>query len=153
MVGSFGGPWFTGTSQTRLRRLILVGYLAASAGYLFLSAAPTMLAALLCVMLAHAGGAATWVGSTGMLQQLTEDRFRGRVFSAEFAASMLVLSITSFIAGMASDGGVPIRTLAFATGIGMLAPFLIWMRAQRLWAAVASSREESRKEPPRAVLN
>jgi predicted MFS family arabinose efflux permease len=133
MIGSFGGSWLTGTSQTRLRYLIMGGFLAAAAGYIGLSAAPNIGIAALCLMLAHAGGSVTWVGSTGILQQLTEDQFRGRVFSAEFAFSMLVLSIVSFGSGILNDAGVPVRVLALATGFAMLAPFLLWIAAQRMW--------------------
>ena len=133
MIGSFGGSWLTGTSQTRLRYLVMGGFLAAGAGYIALSAAPNLWIAILSLIVAHAGGSATWVGSTGILQQLTEDKFRGRVFSAEFAFSMLVLSIVSFGAGVLNDAGVPLRTLAFGTGVAMLAPFLLWVAAQRMW--------------------
>jgi MFS family permease len=133
MIGSFGGSWLSGTSQDRLRYLIMGGFLAAAAGYIGLSAAPNIKIAVPCLILAHAGGSATWVGSTGILQQLTEDKFRGRVFSAEFAFSMLVLSIVSFGAGVLNDAGVPVRVLALATGFAMLAPFLLWIAAQRMW--------------------
>jgi MFS family permease len=133
MIGSFGGSWLTGTSEKRMRRLILGGYLAGAIGYLLLSQAPSLGIASMCLLLAHAGGSATWVGSTGMLQQLTEDRFRGRVFSAEFALSMLVLSIASFSAGVLSDTGVDVRVLTRATGVALFIPFLLWMAAQRLW--------------------
>ena len=133
MVGSFGGSWICGTSQSRLRYLIMGGFLLAAAGYALLSLAPTVWTAAIALVLAHAGGSATWVGSTGILQQVTEDKFRGRVFSAEFALSMLVLSVVSFGAGVLSDAGVPVRALALGTGIAMLAPFLLWVIAQRWW--------------------
>jgi MFS family permease len=135
MIGSFGCAWIGRTSQSRMRYLIMGGYLAGAAGYLMLSVAPNLWWALLAIALAHTGGSATWVGSTGILQQLTEDRFRGRVFSAEFALSMLVLSIVSFSAGVLNDAGVPVRVLAFGTGIMMFLPFTLWIAAQgRLWA-------------------
>jgi MFS family permease len=135
MIGSFGGSWLTGTSLKRLRYLILGGYLMGAIGYLLLSRATVLWAASLCLLFAHAGGSATWVGSTGMLQQLTEDRFRGRVFSAEFALSMLVLSVISFGSGVLIDAGVGVRTLAEATGFVLFVPFLLWMAAQRAWDA------------------
>ena len=133
MVGSFGGSWLAGTSEKRLRYLVMGGYVAAGVGYMLLSIAPNIWMAALCLIMAHAGGSGTWVGSTGMLQQLTEDRFRGRVFSAEFALSMLVVSVTSFFAGVLNDAGVPLRMLAFGTGLVMFVPFLWWVAAQRSW--------------------
>ena len=131
MVGSLGGVWLCGTSLKRMRYLILGGYMAGGVGYLLLSQAGSLWAASLCLALAHAGGSATWVGSTGMLQALTEDRFRGRVFSAEFALSMLVLSIVSFLAGALNDAGVSIPALAFGTGLALALPCLSWVFAQR----------------------
>ena len=133
MIGSFGGSWLCGTSQSRLRYLIMGGFVLAGAGYIGLSAAPNSAVAVICLIVAHAGGSATWIGSTGILQQVTEDKFRGRVFSAEFAFSMLVLSVVSFGAGVLNDSGVPVRTLALGTGIAMFAPFLLWVGAQRWW--------------------
>ena len=133
MIGSFGGSWLCGTSQSRLRYLIMGGFVLAGAGYIGLSAAPNSAVAVICLIVAHAGGSATWIGSTGILQQVTEDKFRGRVFSAEFAFSMLVLSVVSFGAGVLNDSGVPVRTLALGTGIAMFAPFLLWVVAQRWW--------------------
>ena len=38
--------------------------------------------------LAHSGGSIAWVFSTTLLQKYTDDKFRGRVFSAEFAFMM-----------------------------------------------------------------
>ena len=133
MIGAFGGSWLCGTSQNRMRYLIMGGFLLAATGYIALSVAPNIAIAALCLMVAHAGGSATWVGSTGILQQVTEDKFRGRVFSAEFAFSMFVLSIVSFGAGVMNDAGVSVRVLAFGTGVAMIAPFLLWVVAQRWW--------------------
>ena len=46
----------------------------------------------LAVALAHSGGSIAWVFSTTLLQKYTDDKFRGRVFSAEFAFMMGALS-------------------------------------------------------------
>lgn len=133
MIGAFAGSKAAGADQHRMRRAVLYGFAAAGVGYVALGFAPNFAAAVACLMLAHSGGSMTWVGSTGMLQQLTEDRFRGRVFSAEFALSMLVLSVVGFAAGGLSDSGVTVRTLALGTGVLMIVPFALWLGAQRLW--------------------
>src|SRR5208282_5706265 len=45
-----------------------------------------------CAMIAHAGGSTVWVFSTTLLQLHTDDRFRGRVFSADLGFSMLTIA-------------------------------------------------------------
>ena len=84
-------------------------------------------------MLAHSGGSTAWVFSTTLLQLRTEDKFRGRVFSAEFAFSMLTLSVVSYSAGLLSDRGVSVRSLAQTTAALVLIPGIGWAIAQRLW--------------------
>jgi hypothetical protein len=68
-----------------------------------------------------------------MLQRSSDDRFRGRVFSAEFAVSMFVLSMTSYGAGLVVDRGVPVLEVALWTGVALLAAGAVWLRALRLW--------------------
>ncbi len=55
------------------------------------------------MVLAHAGSSTNWVFSTTLLQIYTEDRFRGRVFAAEFGLCMLSISASSYLAGVALD--------------------------------------------------
>ncbi len=138
-VGALVGPLIAGSwsrsSTHRMRVGILLSFLAAAAGYYALSWAPTLLIACLCIMLAHSGGATGWVFSSTLLQIQTDDRFRGRVSSAEFAFSMLTLSTVCYIAGSLNDSGVPVRTLAAWTGFILLVPALAWLAALRLWKA------------------
>ena len=74
-----------------------------------------------------------WVFSTTLLQIHTDDKFRGRVFSAEFAFSMFTLSIVSYSAGVLADRGVSVHTLAIWTGLIILIPAILWALALRLW--------------------
>ena len=131
--GSFLGGNFAGTDRARLRWVILAGFLMASAGYFGLGASGSLLAAVVTLIVAHAGSSACWTASTTLLQKQTDDRFRGRVFSAEFAFSMLTLAVSSFAAGRAVDRGIDVRTVAFATGGVMLLPFGAWLLAGRAW--------------------
>jgi hypothetical protein len=105
----------------------------AAAGYLWLGAAGSLVIALIPLIVAHCGGSAAWTASTTMLQELTEDRFRGRVFSAEFAFCTFTLAVCSFAAGLLADAGVAVRSLAYATGALMILPVVLWMVAQRAW--------------------
>jgi predicted MFS family arabinose efflux permease len=121
--------WWAGTAQSRLRAAICVGFLFSAVGYVCLSGAPSLGIAAVCVALAHGGSSINWVFSTTLLQLYTEDRFRGRVFAAEFGLCMLAISVSSYLAGMALDWGVNPRTFAFGLGCAMLLPTAGWAAA------------------------
>ncbi len=131
--GSFLGGNFAGTDLPRLRWVTLAGFGMTAVGYIALGWAGSLAVAVLTLFVAHAGGSASWTTSTTLLQMQTEDRFRGRVFSAEFAFSMLTLAISSFAAGQAVDRGVDVRTVAIATGVVALLPAGAWLIAGRAW--------------------
>jgi predicted MFS family arabinose efflux permease len=133
ILGSFLGGNFAGTDRARLRWTILAGFAMTSVGYVTLGFAGSLLMAVAALMIAHAGGSATWTASTTLLQKQTDDRFRGRVFSAEFAFSMLTLAVSSFAAGRFVDRGIDARTVAVATGVLMLLPVSAWVIAGRAW--------------------
>lgn len=133
ILGSFLGGNVAGTNRARLRWTILAGFGMIGAGYVALGVAGSLLMAVLTLVVAHAGGSACWTASTTLMQRQTEDRFRGRVFSAEFAFSMLTLSISSFAAGRVVDRGIDVRTVAVATGLAMLLPIGAWLVAGRAW--------------------
>nr|ADC35836.1 major facilitator transporter [uncultured bacterium 89] len=136
-VGALLGPllsagWAAGKGP-RMRKGILVAFLLSAIGYMGLSRAPVVALACACVVLSHAGGSVVWVFSTTLLQRYTEDRFRGRVFSADLGFCMLAIATTSYIASLAVDAGVSVRTVALATGIAMLIPAGAWFWALRRW--------------------
>lgn len=133
LVGPLVGGLLAGPAPHRLRNGILCGFLMAAAGYLGLAAAPNLALACVAVVLAHAGGSAVWVFSTTLLQGRTEDRFLGRVFSAEFAFHVLSTSIASYAAGQVIDLGVGVRTVAMATGAAMMIPLAGGLLLRRLW--------------------
>jgi predicted MFS family arabinose efflux permease len=133
IFGAFLGGNVAGTNINRIRWVVLAAFTMGAAGYLTLGFASSILIAAIAMVIAHCGGSAGWTASSTMLQQQTEDKFRGRVFSAEFAITMLVLSISSFTAGTLADAGVPVRTLAMFTGAAMLIPATAWIVASRKW--------------------
>ena len=120
-----GGRW-AGESHSRLRTGILVGFLIAAAGYVCLGTSTSLAIAICAVVAAHAGSSTNWVFSSTLLQIYTEDRFRGRVFSADFGICMLGISASSYLAGVAIDLGVPPRAFAVAIGLVMLIPAAAW---------------------------
>jgi hypothetical protein len=133
IVGSILGGNVAATDRSRLRWTILAGFGMIGVGYVALGAAGSLWMAVLTLIVAHAGGSACWTASSTLLQMQTEDRFRGRVFSAEFAFSMLTLSISSYAAGRAVDWEIDVRMVAVATGLVMLLPIGAWIIAGRAW--------------------
>jgi len=131
LIGAFAAAGFGGLKDPRLYRTILFGFLLAGAGYVALGAAGSIGGAVLALLIAHAGGSACWTSSTTLLQKQTEDRFRGRVFSAEFAFMTLALAGSSFIAGRLVDAGVDVQHVAVGTGMVMIVPACAWTLGNR----------------------
>ena len=134
LVGSFAAARYAGTVSSRLRFTILIGFVMGGLGYLALAGAANVALACAALILAHAGGSIIWTSSTTLMQEMTDDRYRGRVFSAEFALSMFTLAAVSQLAGYLVDHHVPLRTIAFGTGLLFFIPALVWAYLQRLWS-------------------
>jgi predicted MFS family arabinose efflux permease len=135
LVGPVLGARWAGRSDRRLQLGILFGYLIIGVGYASLGSCRTVWTAAACAMLAHAGGSTVWVFSTTLLQLHTDDRFRGRVFSADLGFAMLTIAIGAFLCGRLLDAGVTARTVATWTGFVMLIPAALWALAMRTGAA------------------
>ncbi|MBK5293277.1 MAG: MFS transporter [Acidobacteriia bacterium] len=134
LLGPLAGGYWAGSIVKRQRSGILYGFLCAGLGYVLLSVSPNLLVAIGAVILAHAGGAVIWVFTTTMLQTQAEDRFRGRVFSADFAFLVLAMSASTYLSGIAIDNGWSVRTVSLAIGVLALLPALLWaLVAMPLW--------------------
>ncbi|MGB9234203.1 MAG: MFS transporter [Terriglobales bacterium] len=123
-------PW-AGSRIDRLERAILGAYLATAAGYALLGVAGHLWQACLCVMLAHFGGSIIWVFSTTLLQLQSDDKYRGRVFSADLGLAMLTIAAGAYAAGRFVDWGFAARHVACAAGFLMLIPATSWGLAIR----------------------
>jgi predicted MFS family arabinose efflux permease len=132
LVGPLVSARWAGRSDRRLQLGILFGYLTIAAGYGALGVSRTVWMASVCAMLAHAGGSTVWVFSTTLLQFHTDDRFRGRVFSADLGFSMLTIAAGAYFCGRLLDAGVAARTVATWTGVVMLIPASLWTLAMRV---------------------
>ena len=132
VVGPLVSARWAGQDQNRLRIGILLGFLALALGYGALGGAGSLVVACLWVILAHCGGSTVWVFSTTLLQLNTDDKFRGRVFSAELGLSMVTLAVGSYLTGLFLDHGVTPRTVATATGLIMLIPAGLWALVTRI---------------------
>ena len=136
-LGALFGPLISarwaGQSDHRLRLGIFFGYLAIAVGYGVLGASQSVWMAAACAAFAHAGGSTVWVFSTTLLQLHTEDRFRGRVFSADLGLASFTFASTGYLSGRFMDFGVAARMVSTGTGLLMLVP------AGLLWWALRSS--------------
>jgi len=134
ILGPLAGTSWAKEIAARRRLGIFIGFCCASAGYLLLSAAPTLPLAMACVVLGHAGLSMVWVLQTLLVQTIAEDKFRGRVFSADFAFLVLFLSLSTHLGGLAADAGVDVRMIARAVGLLALVPAFAWLTlALPLW--------------------
>jgi MFS family permease len=129
-VGAIIGPvlsgyWAAGIER-RMRLGILFAFLAGGVGYWTLGHAPGLAVACAGIVLAHAGGATLWVFSSTLLQLQTDDKFRGRVFSAEWAFSVVTMSASSYSAGLLIDRQWSAPAVASLTGLVMLIPAVLW---------------------------
>ena len=104
----------------------MLGFIAAGVGYVLLGIAPNLPLACAAVVLSHAGGSTLWVFSSSLLQLQTDDRFRGRVFSAEFAFSVLTMASSSYAAGVLVDRGMPLQQVAVLVGAIVTMPAILW---------------------------
>jgi predicted MFS family arabinose efflux permease len=139
LVGPLVSARWAGRSDRRLQLGIFFGYLVTAVGYGLLGFSRTVWIGGACAMLAHMGGSTVWVFSTTLLQVHTEDRFRGRVFSADLGFSMLTIAAGAFLCGRLLDAGVAARTIATWTGVVMLVP-------AALWALAMSARKDQAAE-------
>lgn len=129
LVGPLISARWAGHDDHRLRLGILFGYITIAFGYGLIGMSRNVWMASACAMLAHAGGSTVWVFSTTLLQLRTEDRFRGRVFSADLGLASFTFATTAYLCGRLLDTGISARTMATGTGFFMLIPaiFLAWV--------------------------
>jgi predicted MFS family arabinose efflux permease len=134
-LGALLGPLLTapwaGHWIPKLEVAIFWGYLATAAGYALLGISGHLWQACLCVMLAHFGSSIVWVFSTTLLQLQSEDKFRGRVFSADLGLCMFTIAAGAYLAGRFVDWGFAARHVASVSGMLMLIPAALWGLAIR----------------------
>ncbi len=131
LIGPVISARWAGRSDRRLQLGIFLGYLTIALGYGALGFCTSVWLASACALLAHAGGSTVWVFSTTLIQLHSQDRFRGRVFSADLGFSMFTIAAGAYLCGRFLDAGMAARTLASWTGAVMLIPAALWAVAMR----------------------
>ena len=116
-----------GDRPARLLWGITIGFVLMSGGIIGLGLAATLTVLLLATFLRTVGTGTIWVFSAALLQTLVPDRYRGRVFSFEFAMLTLMQSISIMSIGFAQDNlAVTLSQIAFWVGSAGLVVGLVW---------------------------
>jgi MFS family permease len=155
-IGSGLGPllvrrWL-GDSRSASLWAISVGFVLLTVGIFWLGRAATLPEAAMATLVRTLGGGTIWVFSAALLQTLSDDQFRGRVFSFEFAAFTLSQSLATLWAGVAQDSlGLDVRQVLLYSSAGSLIITILWLifrfQAQRR-LALAGGREVLPQQNP-----
>ena len=111
-----------GDAPRRLMLGISLGFAAMTVGTAWLAAVDGLGPLLLATLARTLGTGTLWVFSSALLQTIVPDRFRGRVFSFEFAALTLTQSISTLTGGYLLDtAGLPMQSvMAVMAGVSLL---------------------------------
>lgn len=127
-IGPLVARRWGGDGQQFLRRAIGPAILLTGIGYTVVSGAPSLLLAMLGVMIAHIGGSTQWVFSTSLLQMNVPNRLQGRVFAVEGALLTLTTALSSYTTGVAADSGWTPRALGLLLSAIFILPGLaLWL--------------------------
>lgn len=146
-VGAVVGPLllnrFHDGSIPQLHRAILVGFILATAGWLFIGSAAVFPVLLLGMGIRAMGGSANWTYSSVVIQQTVPDRYMGRVFSLDFAVFQLVTVVSTLVHGalVESLGAEGLSQIAFGTAVVSLVPLVIWAVAIERVRAMGGQHE------------
>lgn len=129
-VGALVGPLLAAPwarqDQHRMRLAIFWGFLLYGSGYVALAYASHAGVAYAVIALSHVGGAVVWVFSTTLLQLMSDDNFRGRVFSADMSFFTTSMAISAYLAGAAMDHGYGVRGVTLVTGLATVGVGIMW---------------------------
>lgn len=152
-VGVLVGPFLIRRFVTRSAGAVLLvcglSALVFAAGYALVAVSATITVAAVGVLVAHLGGGGQWTASTYGLQTTTEDRFRGRMFSTDFALVTLTMSISFTLAGFASGSFGPRPVVGVLAALSAVwATVYLWAtRRLRAGADVTAGRADRRSAP------
>ena len=121
-------------------RAILVAFLLRGGFFLFWAFSPNLGLAALAIMSVTACGSLLWVLSTTLLQRLTPDEIRGRLFALENGMLTFAMAVSISVIGRSLDlwGLSPSATtlwtaaMAFIIAMGWLVVLFFWERWEHL---------------------
>lgn len=132
-IGAFLGPiftnWFNDGSVQRMRRLVIVGFIALTLGWVLLGFSVTLVIASIALFMRAVGGSINWTYSTVIIQKTAPDAKLGRVFALDFAGFQFVTVISTLAHGALIDiaGIENIYWIAAGTGFLCFVTLLLWI--------------------------
>ena len=140
-LGTGVGPLFMrrwlGDAPRRLMLGVSLGFLAMTVGTAWLAVVDGLGPLLLATVARTLGTGTLWVFSSALLQTIVPDRFRGRVFSFEFAALTLTQSISTLAGGYLLDTvGLPMQGVMAVMGGVALLTSAAWVAFHRRYRVV-----------------
>jgi MFS family permease len=135
LVGPFVIARLVGGRIGRAQRYIMFCFLLLGTSYLGFGLAPSIVVAMVFVFFAHFAWGSNWTLSAAVLQSLTPDAIRGRIFSMDLGLLTLTLALSTFLTGVAVDAWEP-RLVAFGLGatfitFGVLWSLGVWLSQRR----------------------
>ncbi len=124
-----------------MRRLMIIGFVWVTIGWILLGLAPSLWFAALALIVRAMGGSATWTYSSTVIQMSTDNAYLGRMFSLDWAAYYLAVTVSTLITGRVLDaiGSMRAPQVALVTGVLSLMPLIGWVIAVR-WVERYSTR-------------
>jgi MFS family permease len=136
-----------GLKAAHAQPIVLTGALAAAAGALIISGAPTLLVATLGLVLAGAGTGVLFPTLLGTVSRNVEETYRGRATSIVSTVSYLGFLLGPVYVGMSADAaglrGAMIAVAALAAALFVLTPLLFHFSG----FTVSTSPPETEPEP------
>lgn len=131
-IGAVIGPIilnrFNDGSVRVMRRLIIIGFVSMTLGWLVLGGASSLAIVALALVMRAMGGSATWTYSSVILQKSVPDRFLGRIFSLDMVGFQFASVISTLATGLLVDafGTDQVRQIVLGMGVVSLAPLILW---------------------------
>jgi MFS family permease len=132
-----------------MARAMGVSFAVGALFYVVFGSVRSLPLAVLCVVLAHLGGATIWVFSTVLLQRSVPNVLQGRIFAAELALFTLTFSVSTHVYGRLLDGaGLDPFALARWLGWSLLVAGIPWTAASERWPLSDGSIAAPAAAPP-----
>jgi MFS family permease len=131
-IGTGIGPlvmrrWL-GDTPRRLMLGVSLGFVIMTVGTAWLALVDGLGTLLAATVTRTLGTGTLWVFASAMLQTIVPDRYRGRVFSFEFAALTLTQSISTFAGGFMLDtAGLPMQGVMAVMALTGFCTTLLWI--------------------------
>jgi len=131
-IGAVGGPLLLNRfndGQVRvMRRLIRVGFLFMTLGWLAMSGAGTLPLVALALCLRAMGSSVCWTYSSVIIQKSVPDHFLGRMFSLDMTGFQFVGAFSILLTGLLVDlfGVDEVRQVVLLMAVISLVPLVLW---------------------------